>query len=264
MINLRWLFATTCMCLALALGAVLFVDAGHRSTERDWNAPFVRDSFSIFVEDEDIDASAQTISSATDLVQMDGNDFIEIVSAEAADTGQRLRIYGVGVDSTRTMTIMRLNGTTVVAGTDSFFAFTHAEIDSGGEATGIITIRNAGDDAAIVTIPIGELTAGGAHVFSCKRETTYITQIKAQVTTGTGTILGRLRIYKDFTDATRDPTDGFDVEDAFFLAAGAGLPYVYTPVQPILVPRYGAAVLYATGGAANSDLAVTIQGYHGR
>lgn len=136
-------------------------------------------------------------------------DKLEFVSGNSSDK-QRIRIRGVSKSDTTFHTeVIRLNGTNAVATADSFFAFVHAYIDSGGEARSKIIIRDASGDALISSIPPGHLRTYHAMDFIPENRQAYITGISGGLADSTGNLTFEARYYPDYADY-RDATNGFE------------------------------------------------------
>jgi len=254
-------FIMSALVAVTAIGVLFSLGDAQQGDKKSIVTTSPNASWYFFSFDADIDTALEFVDELDSFVQMDGTDKIEIVSAQAADTKQRLRITGISkFDSTLRTEYMRTNGTTVVTSVDSFYAFEHAVIDSGVDATGAITIRNANGDATIATITIGQTQTYEAQKFFMRGSSGYVTQWTAGVTSTTGTVKFELRAYPDYTDV-RDMGDGYAVVDVIMLpAALGGETHVFNPPR-LIDSAYGFLTVFAIGGANNSDGYVSVEGY---
>lgn len=85
--------------------------------------------------------------------QLSGNQTMEAVSAEAADIGQQLIVYGLSAAGAAQSETLILNGTSAVTGTLSFSKVLGARIV--GTTTGIVTLKVSPGGATILTVAAG-------------------------------------------------------------------------------------------------------------
>ena len=82
----------------------------------------------------------------------------EVVSADNADKGQVVTVYGYSAGGVPMSDTVVLNGTTAAAGSKAFGKITAAQIS--GVAAGNVTVRSDASNAAAFTIAAGALSAG--------------------------------------------------------------------------------------------------------
>ena len=250
--------------LALCVGVIGLADVWGRPNTRNYvqgeRVKELRKGWHVFAYDDDLDATAELIAEPDAFANLAATDTIEIVSAQAADTCV-VEVVGYKADSTRYVSRVTVNGTTGGKTADTFYAFEYARIDSGGEMTGALTIRRDTGDTFISTVLVGHLQDYAAIKLGGMKTTrgSAITTWTVGVTDSTGSINAELRIYDDYTDI-RDMTDGYRIADRIFIGADLKSETRVYP-QPIHIPRFGFAAVYATGGVANSDAYTVMQGY---
>ena len=218
-----------------------------------------KSSFINTAQDTDIDTAFEVIVDAS-FAQISAADQIEILSAQAADTGQQVTIVGMGPDSARVSQTLDLNGTSVVTSTVVFEFVEYAYINTGGEATGAITLRKEGVVASVAIIAAGELSTGGAHYFAGRTNRSFITGFRVMSIDGAGVVNVELRIYPDHQDAV-DLGDGYFIVAEGYIAATAGAEFDFIFPIPYALPRYAYATVQATSAVANTDLRGTLYGY---
>ena len=213
----------------------------------------------VFSADDDIDAAAEMITELdTTYAQLAAEDKIEILSADASDITQTVTVEGLDNNGKRIKESIALNttaGTTVVLSTNTFRYIDQASVDI--PCAGVITVRRATGDTFIISIPAGTLEAGVVQHFNGEKDS-FITGWYASVTTTTGTVSYELRWYPDDSYCLA-ATTGYKVLDTIILTNALG--DTYHPLPTIKCPRGGWIVVFGTGGAANSDGAVRIEGY---
>lgn len=133
-------------------------------------APLSKESFKVDVKDQDVDTTPDLMIHGRSFTQINGKALIKASSTSAADHC-RLRVVGVGKDSTRTVVTARINGTATVSA-DTLLFVEYAFIDSGTTLMpqGKIIIKTTTPAKGIMTIAPGQLWSGAAHRFICKDE----------------------------------------------------------------------------------------------
>jgi hypothetical protein len=220
------------------------------------NKPFQISGWSVFGSDDDIDTAAQLITELdTTYAQLAAEDKIEILSSEAADITQTVTVEGIDSNGDRIKEEISLTGSTAVTSANTFRYIDQAILDIA--CTGAVTIRRATGDTFIISIPIGSLEAGVVQHFNGEKDS-YLTGWYASVTSTTGTVSYELRYYPDDSKCLA-PTTSYIVLDTILLTNALG--DTYHPLPMIKCSKGGWITVYATGGSANSDGAVRIEGY---
>ena len=218
----------------------------------------------VFVADDDIDATAELVTEldTTYLQLTTAYDTLEVVSSDGDDDSQSITVYGVDNNDEKCSATFALNGTDAVCGPQYFKFVDYAEVDA--ECEGTITVRRATGDTFIVSVPSGHLKSYVAQHFNGEY-VSYITFWGVGVSAATDSILFELRWYPDDSDS-RCFLNGYEVLDQIYIDEAVMSPYnVSRPfAQPIKCPAGGWIAVFATGGAANCEGSVTMQGYDTR
>lgn len=249
---LRIAIVVMCVLVFCGAGYCGIIDSIY---ERDRPAEVV--GWTVYANNDDIDESAAELMTELDTTyaQLATAGTLEVVSASGSDTTQTVTVYGINSAGKKCSETFTLTGATAVAGATTFTYVDQVETDI--ECAGAITVRRATGDTFITSIPVGQLDAQMAQHFNGEY-TTYITGWSARCTSTTGTVLLELRWYPDDADCL-DPTDGYKVLDAIQFNNVHGSESGIMG-QPIKCPAGGWIAVYATGGTANSDANVTVQG----
>jgi hypothetical protein len=223
--------------------------------------PYEIKGWSIYGADDDIDTTPQLITELdTTYKQLAVADKIEVLSASAADITQTITIKGIdnsGNLITETIVLNTSNGTTAVTSTATFRYIDQVSVSA--SCAGVITIRRATGDTFIVSIPVGALEATVVQHFNGEKYTT-LTNWRASVTSTTGTVAFQLRWYPDDSSCLNT---AFATSDSIVLdeiSLTNALDTMDRDVNIKLSPGGWIAVV-ATGGSANSDGSVTLQGF---
>ena len=245
--------------LVLALLVLPYqVFAADAMFERD--KPYEVTGWSIFVADDDIDTTPQLVTELdTTYAQLAAEDKVEVLSSSALDITQTITVEGIDNKGNRVKEEIALNttaGTTAVTSSTTFRYIDQVGADI--PCAGTITVRRATGDTFIISIPIGMLKAGVVQHFNGDKNS-YITGWYAAVTSTTGAISYDLRWYPDDSYCLA-PTTGFATLDTISLTNTVDSE-TYHSLPTINLPKGGWLTVYATGGAANSDGIVRIEGY---
>lgn len=200
----------------------------------------------------------EIVARSMSYAQLAAEETLEVLSAQAADTTQKLTIFGINDSGKQYQETVSLNGTTVVNTTGTFRYVENAVLDK--EAAGAITIRKKTGDTLIMTIAVGSIESQICQHFNGEKKS-YVTMFSAQLESLDNDCLVELRWYPDDADCL-DAGDGFKVLDRIPLYVTEGpnpAPHVYP--QHILVPAGGWLSVYAKGAAASAVVSATIQGY---
>ena len=213
--------------------------------------------WTVYANNDDIDESAAELMTELDTTyaQLAAEDTVEVGSSSASDTTQTVTLIGIDNSGNKASEDVALTGSTFVASSTTWRYIDQVSVDI--ECAGTITARRATGDTFITSIPIGYLDAQMAQHFNGEY-ITYITGWSARCTSTTGTVLLELRWYPDDADCL-DAGDGYKVLDAIQFNNVHGSESGIMG-QPIKCPAGGWIAIYATGGSANSDANVTIQG----
>jgi len=246
------------LLVVLALLVLPFqVFAADAVMNRDTN--YEVKGWSIFAADDDIDTSAQLVTDLdTTYAQLAAADKIEIVSASAADITQTITVKGIDSNGNQVKEEIALNttaGTTQVTSDTTFLYIDQIGTDI--PCAGVVTVRRGTGDTFINSIPAGGMEGQVVQHFNGEKDS-YVTGWWAAVTSTTGTVDYRLYWYPDDSKCL-SPTTGFVTLDTITLTNA--LDESYHPLPSIKCPRGGWLTVLATGGSANSDGAVRIEGY---
>lgn len=249
------------LILAIALCFIFASNAfGETVGALAWDKAITYPGWSVNGADDDIDATAELITELdTTYAQLAAEDTLEVLSSDSADITQIVTITGIDNSGNRILVTRALDttdGTTVVSTTATFRYVDQVSVDT--ECAGTITVRRATGDTFITSIPIGTLEATMVQHFNGEK-TSYITGWSANCESTTGTVLFELRWYPDDADCL-DATDGYIVIDRIQFN-NVHDNQVRSFPQHIKCPAGGWIAVYGTGGNANSDGSVTIQGY---
>ena len=247
------------MVMAICLLVCSVAYAGTQDSIYERDSTMEKVGWTVYANNDDIDTDAELMTELdTTYAQLAAEDTIEVVSASAGDITQTVTVYGInsaGKKASEEIALDTTAGTTAVAGTVTWRYIDQVEVDA--ECAGAITVRRATGDTFITSIPIGQLDAQMAQHFNGEY-ITYITGWSARCTSTTGTVLLELRLYLDDADCL-DAGDGYKVLDTiqFNNVHGSDLGIMG---QPIKCPAGSWIAVYATGGTANSDANVSLQG----
>lgn len=189
--------------------------------------------------------------------QNDGEDQIEVLSSDGADTTQYVTIYGIDNSGNKIREKMGvLTGATAVLSTNTFRYIENAWVDA--ETAGTVTIQDE-DDNSIAEIEIGSLNTGIAQHFNGESES-YITFFAGGLYDGTKDATYELRWYPDDADCL-DAGDGFEVLDRLYCPVESGHDSHSYPMPIGPLPKGGWIVVYAIADAASAKGWCTLQGF---
>jgi len=239
--------------LCLLIAAPCF--ATDATYERNRHREIV--GWTVFGADDDIDATAELITELdTTYAQLAAEDNLEVLSASGSDTTQTVTVTGIDDSGKKVSEEFTLAGATAQSSTATFRYVDQVSVDI--ECAGAITVRRATGDTFIISIPIGSLDGTAVQHFNGTHKS-YITGWRASCTSVTGTVVFDLRWYPDDADCL-DAGDGFKILDEIVFTNVLGTQNRPFP-QPIVCPAGGYLAVYGTGGAANSDGSVTVEGF---
>lgn len=244
----KLLAAVIALCFCGAALAQLGTDNSY------YGMNFSGTGFYVHAYNAAIGTTYELLAEDDDYAVLGDTDKIEVISADAGDA-QRVRLFGVNkADTTRKYLYVRLNGTTAVASSDSFFAFVDAIIDSGGEAAGKITIRDASGDALISSIAAGGLKSYNALQFIPERRQGYVTGFYGGTADSTGSVTFQLRYYPDYADY-RDAGDGYILVAPPVVLPAYERDFNIPFPQPVVVGgrKGGFLMLYVKSNLANAS-----------
>lgn len=245
--------------MLVAIGCLLICSLGYCGTqdsiyERDSN--YEKVGWTVYANNDDIDATAELMTELdTTFAQLAAEDDVEVGSSTLADTTQTVTIYGIDNTGKRASEDVTLTGSTFVTSSKTWRYIDQAELDIA--CLGTVTIRRDTGDTFITSIPIGSLDAQMAQHFNGEY-ITYITGWSARCTSTTGTVLLELRWYPDDASCL-SATTGYKVLDSIQFNNVHGSESGIMG-QPIKCPKGGWIAVYSTGGSANSDANVTLEG----
>ena len=212
--------------------------------------------------DTDVDAGLELIEeTAVTHSALTTADQIEILSAEALDITQTVKIHGIDADGNKaseTMALDGTDGTTPVLSVNTYQYFDYAKMSA--EATGAVTIQEEGD-TDIVIIPIGSVRTNNVQHFNGEYAS-YITGFSGGIKDATGGVNYELRVYPSAADCI-DPTDGFEVVERLNIDKAVTSPMgdhrTFDP--PIRVEPGSWICVYGIGSDVNANGFASITGF---
>jgi len=213
----------------------------------------------LFVSDDDIDASYQSITELnTTYTQLSAEDTVEVVSSSASDVGQIVTVEGIDNTGYKTKENISLNGTTVAMSSTTFRYIDQLSLST--TAAGTITIRRATGDTFINSIPAGMIDAGIVQHFNGEK-TSFITGWGAAISSTAGSIVYDLRYYLNDADCLVNTNTGYRLIDQMTLSNISQYSDNKNFPQPIKCPAGGWIVIKAIGSTNDMNGSVFIQGY---
>jgi len=206
-----------------------------------------------------------------------GLDSIEVVGADG-DSG-RVRIVGLGPDTTRLMNFVRFTGNDTVKTDSSFILIESVQIDSidnGDLDSELNFIKGSSDHpfTHLTQIGIGLLDDYAAIKLIDRRAKSYLVGAEVENLSAIGYAYVQIRFYPD--PLSLRSGNNYVILKTFGVPPGQARSYIWT--APVMLQRYlmqnvgssfsqaktGALAVYAKSTVANTALSVILNGYDNR
>lgn len=238
-------FITTLIVLfVFVLMLISALESRAQRTDKDIDGISYHDGQMLRAYNNTIGTSAEILSADDEYSILAAADSLEIV-CDASDV-VRLRIVGIMADSVKLDTLYRTTGTDTVRTVNRKYRFLESVVVDSGALTDTLRVNRATGDTRLTTIAPGHASdyAGIFYVGKRTRQT-MIKKWKAGVTSTTGTVDFRLRIYPDWNKASY-----YEADQIYLPAVLGGEPGA---IDGVLIPRYGKVEIVVVAGTNLAD-----------